>query len=80
MEVLFELIFGRIITQYLGLNTRYYFFKLFNHDLKKESFRGNELDILKGLGQSFYNSFIGLIMFCILSFGIVCILDIFGIL
>ena len=80
MEVLFELIFGRIIIQSLGLNTRYYFFKLFNRNLKKESFRGNKSEILKGLGQGFYNSFIGLIMFCILSFGIVSILDIFGIL
>lgn len=80
MEALFELIFGRLITYYLGLNTRYYFFKLFNHNLKKEDIEGGNNDRLSDLGQGFYNSIIGLIIFFILSFVIVYILDMVGVL
>lgn len=80
MEVLFELIFGRLITQYLGLNTRYYFFKMFNSNLEKENLTGDKNDNQKNLGQSFYNSFVGLIMFCLIAFLVVYILDLLGIL
>ncbi|KFF21495.1 hypothetical protein IW22_05905 [Chryseobacterium sp. JM1] len=62
MEALFEIIFGRIITQYLGLNVRYYFLKIFDKNLKKQDIVTSS----KSLEQGFYNSFIGLIVFCLL--------------
>ncbi len=70
MEALIEIIFGGIISQFLGLNTRYYFFKIFNKNIKKDDFRGSSSDELKGLGQNFYNVFVGLIVFCSLAIGI----------
>ncbi|MDQ8142919.1 hypothetical protein [Chryseobacterium sp. CFS15] len=76
---LLEIIFGGLITQFLGLNTRYYFFKLFNKNLKKGDFVNDEEEI-NGLGQSLYNFFIGIIVFFFLSFGIVYMLDVFHLL
>lgn len=70
MDILFEIIFGGIISRFLGLNTRYYFFKIFNKNVKKEDFRDNPSDELKGLGQNFYNVFVGLIIFCLLAIAI----------
>ncbi|SDI80970.1 hypothetical protein SAMN05421542_1874 [Chryseobacterium jejuense] len=61
--ILLEIIFGSIITQFLGLNTRYYFFKIFNKNLKKEDFENNQEDIGASFSQGFYNFFIGLIVF-----------------
>lgn len=66
---LLEIIFGGLISQILGLNTRYYFFKIFNKNLKKEDFASDQ-DEINGLGQGFYNSFIGFIVFCLLFFGL----------
>jgi hypothetical protein len=66
MEALFEIIFGKIITQYLGLNVRYYFLKIFNKNLKKQDIETGS----KSLEQGFYNSFIGLIIFCSLAIAI----------
>jgi len=77
---LLEIIFGGIITQFLGLNTRYYFFKIFNKSLKKEDFQNDKEDIGDSFSQGFYNFFIGLIVFIILSFVIVYLLDIFHLL
>ncbi len=65
MDAFFEIIFGRIITQYLGLNVRYYFLKIFDKNLRKQYIDGS-----KDLKQGFYNSFIGLIIFCSLSISI----------
>ncbi|WP_304343426.1 hypothetical protein [Chryseobacterium koreense] len=79
MEVFLEIVFGRLITQYLGLNTRYLFFKIFNKNILKENLRNAQTDELNSLGQGFYNSFIGLFVFCLLVIGIVYILDFFGI-
>lgn len=66
---LLEIIFGGLITQILGLNTRYYFFRIFNNNLKKEDFASDKEEI-HGFGQGFYNSFIGLIIFCLLLLGL----------
>lgn len=78
--ILLEIIFGGIITQFLGLNTRYYFFKIFNKNLKKEDFENNQEDIGTSFSQGVYNFFIGLIVFFLLSFGIVYLLDVFHLL
>lgn len=67
---LLEIIFGGLITQFLGLNTRYYFFKIFDESVKKEDFESDKEDIGASFSQGFYNSFVGLIVFCILFFAI----------
>lgn len=79
MEI-FEIIFGGLIIKFLGLNTRYYFFKIFKKDLKKKDFENSQEDIGAGFSQGFYNFFIGLIVFLILSVGLVYILDILNLL
>ncbi|NIF05289.1 hypothetical protein F3J23_07525 [Chryseobacterium sp. Tr-659] len=77
---LLEIIFGGLITQFLGLNTRYYFFKIFNKNLKKGDFENDKEDIGSSFSQGFYNFFIGLIVFILLSFGVVYLLDLFHLL
>lgn len=77
---LLEIIFGGLITQILGLNTRYYFFKIFNKNLKKEDFQNDQEDIDSSFSQGFYNFSIGLLVFFLLSFGIVYLLDVFHLL
>ncbi|KUJ49705.1 hypothetical protein [Chryseobacterium sp. JAH] len=77
---LLEIIFGGLITQILGLNTRYYFFKIFNKNLKKEDFQNDQEDIGSSFSQGFYNFSIGLLVFFLLSFGIVYLLDVFHLL
>jgi len=66
METLFEIIFVKIITQYLGLNVRYYFLKFFNKNLQKKDIETGS----NSLQQGFYNLFTGLIIFCTLSIAI----------
>ncbi|MDD1524987.1 hypothetical protein CYV15_05250 [Riemerella anatipestifer] len=74
MEALVEIILGGIVTNFLGVHTRYYFFKIFNKNLKKEDFKGEKSeDEINNLRQGVYNRFIGLLVFCILSVGIVYI-------
>lgn len=70
MEALFDVIIGGLIINFLGVNTRYYFFKIFNKNLKKEDFKNDQKDIGASFSQGFYNFFVGLIIFCILSTGI----------
>ncbi|KXH80468.1 hypothetical protein [Chryseobacterium kwangjuense] len=71
---LLEAIFGGILIRFLGLNTRYYFFKIFDESVKKEDFESDKEDIGASFYQGFFNFFIGLIVFFLLSFGIVYLL------
>ncbi|RMZ57912.1 hypothetical protein D1632_16510 [Chryseobacterium nematophagum] len=77
---LLEIILGGIITQFLGLNTRYYFFKIFDKNLKKEDLQNDQEDIGASFSQGFYNFFTGLTVFILLSFAVVYLLDIFHLL
>ncbi|UKB84863.1 hypothetical protein LF887_04305 [Chryseobacterium sp. MEBOG06] len=70
---LLEIIFGGLIINFLGINTRYYFFRIFNKNLKKEDFKNDKDDIGAQFSQGFYNFLVGLIVFCILSIVIVYI-------
>ncbi|WP_379968029.1 hypothetical protein [Epilithonimonas sp. UC225_85] len=70
MEALFEIIIRGLIINFLGVNTRYYFFKIFNKDLQKKDLENNKSDVLDSFGQGFYNFFVGLSVFSILSIGI----------
>ncbi|MCL8535785.1 hypothetical protein M9991_02795 [Chryseobacterium gallinarum] len=75
MEALFDVIIGGLIINFLGVNTRYYFLKIFNKNLKKEDLKNGQEDVGASFSQGFYNFFIGLGVFFILSFGLVYLLD-----
>ncbi|RXM38166.1 hypothetical protein BOQ62_19110 [Chryseobacterium sp. CH21] len=70
MMTLLEIIFGGLIINFLGINTRYYFFKIFNKNLKKDDFKNKEDDVGEQFSQGFYNFFIGLIIFSLISIGL----------
>jgi hypothetical protein len=70
MELLFEIIIGGLIVNFFGVNTRYYFFRIFNKNVKKKDFENGQEDIGASFSQGFYNFFVGLIVFCALSTGI----------
>jgi len=78
MEVLFEIILVRFIIRFLGLNTRYYFLKIFNKRLTKEDLTATNEN--SNIVQDIYNAFIGLVMFCILFLGGAYLLDLLGLL
>lgn len=80
MEVILELIIRGFIINFLGVNIRYQFFRLFRSDVKKENFEDNQADIGNCFAQGFYNFFVGIISFIVLSFGIVYVLYVLNLL
>jgi hypothetical protein len=70
MEMLFEIFIRGLIIGFLGVNTRYYFFKIFNKNVKKKDFETDQEDIGASFSQGFYNFVIGLGMTCALFIGI----------
>ena len=79
MEI-FEILVKGIIINFFGVNTRYYFFKFFNKDLKKKDFENNQEDIGGAFSQGFYNFFVGMIVGGIFFFGVAYIMYKLGIL
>ena len=73
MMTLLEIVFGGLIINFIEINKRYYFFKIFNKNLKKDDFKNKEDDVGGQFSQGFYNFFIGLIIFCLISIGLVYI-------
>lgn len=70
MEIIIELIFRGLIVNVLGVYTRYYFFKLIRKGksieyLLGEKYQKDSSDIIS---QHFFNIFIGLITFALISF------------
>lgn len=66
MEIL-QIVFGNFLINFLGLNTRFYFFKIFDSNLRKEDFtKENEKDP-GGIMQGIYNVSVGLVVFIILA-------------
>ncbi|SEW40274.1 hypothetical protein SAMN05421841_2687 [Chryseobacterium wanjuense] len=80
MEILFEIFIRGLVIGFLGVNTRYYFFRIFNKNVKKKDFETDQEDIGASFSQGFYNFFIGLFVFSILAYGIVSILYVFDLL
>jgi hypothetical protein len=70
---LLEAILGGFIINFLGVNARYHFLKIFNKNLKKEDLKNDQEDIGASFSQGFYNFFIGLLVFCIVSIGLMYI-------
>ena len=63
MEFILEIFLGRFIIRFLGINTRYFFLKFFNEDLKKEDLHGTSKDFGSQFGNDLLNAIIG---FCAL--------------
>lgn len=71
MEVLsfiFELILGRFIIRFLGLNTRYFVLKLFNKTLDKEDLLGEKDNYGSFFANDLMNAFVGFIIFFLLLY------------
>ena len=69
MEFL-QIIIGNFLFNFLGVNTRFYFFKIFNRNLNRDDFvKENEKDS-GGIMQGIYNVFIGFAVFILVSLGI----------
>ena len=76
MEVIIEIIIKDFLIDFLGINTRYYFFRIF----KKENLSVNQNDIVSGFAQGFYNLFVGIFVFSLLVALMVYLLHVFGLL
>ena len=80
MEVIIEIIIKEFLIDFLGINTRYYFFRIFKKNIKKESLSVNQNEIVSGFAQRFYNFFVGIFMFSLLVALMVYLLHILGLL
>ena len=80
MEVIIEIIIKEFLIDFLGINTRYYFFRIFKKNIKKESLSINQDEIVSGFAQGFYNFFVGIFMFSLLVALMVYLLHVFGLL
>ena len=80
MEVIIEIIIEEFFIDFLGINTRYYFFRIFKKNIKKESLSANQNEIVSGFAQGFYNFFVGIFMFSLLVALMVYLLHILGLL
>ena len=80
MEVIIEIIINEFLIDFLGINTRYYFFRIFKKNIKKESLSVNQNEIVSGFAQRFYNFFVGIFMFSLLVALMVYLLHILGLL
>ena len=48
MEVIIEIIIKEFLIDFLGISTRYYFFRIFKENIKKESLSANQNEIVSG--------------------------------
>ena len=80
MEVIIEIIIKEFLIDFIGINTRYYFFRIFKKNIKKENLSANQNEIVTGFAQRFYNFFVGIFMFSLLVALMVYLLHVFGLL
>ncbi len=81
MEVLFDLIVRGFIIRFFGINTRYLFFKLIGKSIDKESLSGDKAnDNYNNFSQGLINFVVGIVSFSFISFIIVYLMYLIGIL
>jgi len=69
MEILVELFIRNFLTHFVGLNTRYFFFKIFGSSKTKDYFSGEKgNDKVGTLSQNVLNAIVGIIVIVCLSF------------
>jgi hypothetical protein len=61
MEFLLELILGRFIIRFLGVNIRYQVLKIFDESLKKQDLLGKSKDVGAEFGNDIINAGVGLL-------------------
>lgn len=74
MEILFEIIIARFIIRFLGVRTRYLFFKIIGHKKSLEDIEGEKKEFQDFVYNDICNVIIGFAVFAALSFGIVYLL------
>ncbi len=67
MDFLIEIVFRGIIVRFFGIYTRYYFWNLFGKKFTLKQLKGKE-DTNSQYSQDFLNAFVGLTIFCLLSY------------
>ena len=72
MEFLLEVFFAGLIINFLGLNTRYYFFKLIGKEKEKDYLSGDKIkyDSTDSITQPVFNVIIGFAVFALISIGV----------
>ena len=70
MDFLIEAFIGSLIINFLGLNTRYYFFKLIGQEKEKDYLSGEKTmyDSTDKISQSIFNLIVGLVVLALISF------------
>lgn len=69
MNILLELVFRGIIVRFLGINTRYLFFKILGNEKSKKELSGDTKgEIEQIFNQGFINAIVGLAMLCLIFF------------
>ena len=77
MDILIEIIFGRIIVRFFGLYTRYFFFFLIGKRKTIKYLSGDtKKDDTSSFSQDFSNAIVGLISFCLIVVGIVYLVSV----
>ena len=72
MDILIEIILGRIIIRFFGVYSRFAFFYLIGKKKNIKSLYGkNTNDLHNGVSQNLWNVIVGFIMFGLVSFCIV---------
>lgn len=69
MEI-FEIFFRALIIDFFGVNTRYYFFKIFNKNIKKKDFIKDSVTNSDNIMQGVYNFIVGIIVSCLFIIGV----------
>lgn len=62
MEIILEILIGNIVVNYIGLRTRYLFWKLFGRDYTLQNLSGNKKRIEQSFTQNLLNGIVGLII------------------
>lgn len=80
MEVLFEIIVARFIIRFLGVRTRYVFFKIIGSEKSIKQLRGDDNGYGKFALNDLSNLLVGFIVFAILSITIFYLINLAGLL
>ena len=75
MDLIFELLITNFIVHFLGVNTRYYYFKLIGEPKTKKYLKGEfkKVDNVNSLSQNLLNGIVGFISFTVIGLTFVCV-------
>lgn len=70
MELLIELVFRGLIINFLGINARYFFFRLIGKKINRSDLKSKGDENQDDWYQDFLNGLAGLLVICLLSMGL----------